>query len=49
MSAIVQFHPNVPLIDRSGGPKRTRLVLLNFADDFALGTRSIAAHVRKLG
>lgn len=49
MSAIVQFHPNVPPVDRSGTPKRTRLVLLNFADDFALGTRSIAAHVRKLG
>ena len=49
MSAIVQFHPSVPLIDRSGGLKRTRLVLLNFVDDFALGTRSIAAHARKLG
>ena len=47
--AIVQIHAPLEPVDRSGRPKRTRLALLNFADDFAIGTRSIAAHVRKLG
>lgn len=54
MKATVRFQDAgavdpVDSVDRSGRPKRTRLALLNFADDFALGTRSIAAHVRKHG
>ncbi len=52
MEATIQFRDTVDAvdpIDRSGKPKATRIALLNFADDFALGTRSIAAHVRKHG
>lgn len=48
-SAPVQFVAPAEPVDRSRRPRATRLVLLNFADDFALGTRSIAAHVRGFG
>jgi radical SAM superfamily enzyme YgiQ (UPF0313 family) len=40
----------MPAVEISrAAPKRTRLVLINFSDDFALGTRAIAAYVRKHG
>ena len=49
MGSPLVFQAHAAPLDRSRAPKSTRLALLNFADDFALGTRSIAAHVRSHG